>query len=106
MNIFMFKDLLESKLSGYEVFLVKATEYQNEKNKKRAKDKRWDERKIERTVNSMWNTVARNTFDKVRTFKKCPSVNCYKPIETWTAFMESEEVFDMLDTELSEIEFE
>lgn len=106
MNINLFKELLEKRLSSYESFLIQATDYQNEKNKARAKGKRWDERKIERAVNNMWTTVVRNIFDKVKTFEGCPSVNTYNPIDTWTIFMEEKEIFDMLDTELSDIEFD
>ena len=106
MNLNLFQELLEKKLSSYETFLIKATDYQNEKNKARAKAKRWDEKKIDRAVNNMWTTVVRNIFDKVKTFDGCPGVNTHNPIETWTRFMEEKEIFEMLDTELSDIEFE
>ncbi|HIY57280.1 MAG TPA: hypothetical protein H9829_03635 [Candidatus Tetragenococcus pullicola] len=106
MNLNLFKELLENKLSVYESFMMKATDYQMGKNKIRPPKKRWNERKIKRSVNAMWITVVENIFEKVKSLDGCPGTNEYTSENIWIEFMEKHEIFDQLEVELMDIEFE
>lgn len=98
-----FKTMLEKNLSAYETFVVRATEYQEMKNKNRQPAKRWDQQKIERAVNDMWLQTAHNIYDKVKSKapKKAVDIDA-----AWDEFMRDNEIYDSLEESMSEVEFE
>jgi hypothetical protein len=99
-----FKKYLEDNSRGYEVFVVKATDLQNEKNKKRTgKQKKWSETKIERRVSEMWKDVALNAYNSIRSEKGVPK---YNGDQIWIDFMNEVNFLEMFDDGMNELEFD
>lgn len=98
-----FQLLLEEKLSSYELFITKATEYQNEKNKNRPPKKRWDEAKVERAVEGMWKQLAENVYNKVKPDAPVYAANIE---EAWDKYMEEKEMYGSLNDTIDELEFD
>lgn len=98
-----FKRMLEEFPSIYDAFMLRATEHQNVKNDNR-KSKKWDERKIEKVVNNMWETFAQNVYCKVKESGAPSKAVDYKA--AWIKHMEEKEFFDTLSDSVSSMEFE
>ena len=81
-------------------FMKKALDYQNEKNQKRPSAKRWNETKVERATDKMFNTVLDNIFDKLKSAIKS-SDN-----KKWIMFIEENNVLEDLEDSMGEITFE
>lgn len=97
-----FKKYLEEHSSGYEIFLIKATNMQNEKNKKRTgKTKKWTDVKIQRQVEGMWRDVVLNAYNVIKAEKGVP---IYNGQEIWTEFMNQHNFIEMFDEGMNELE--
>ena len=79
-----FKEWLEKNTTGYETFIVKATNYQIEKNKNRPPKKRWDDKKIDKE-------------------KGVPLINGR---EIWLEFIEEQGLIEFFNDSMAELEFE
>lgn len=97
-----FKEWLETNSTGYEVFLIKATEYQNAKNKDRAPKKRWDNKKIDRVVNDMWKQVSINAFERIKLARKEANAG----MKTWEQFLNEIEFVETFNDGISEMTFD
>lgn len=94
-------EYLEQNLSNYTLFLSKALEYQQEKNKRRPSKKRWADEKMERAADNMWKDFASSVYEKVKTgYKSDTSVSSYP------AFIEKNEMLESLNDAIGELEFE
>lgn len=99
-----FKKYLEDNSRGYKIFIVKAINLQNEKNKKRTgKQKKWPEAKIERQVLEMWKQVVLNAYNSIRAEKGVPK---YNGEQIWIDFMNEVNFIEMFDDSMNELEFE
>lgn len=104
MNLVDFKKWLEENANGYQVFINKANDLQEERNKKRTgKTKKWNEAKIERVVNGMWSDVAQNAYNKIKAEKGIPT---YNGTQIWIDFIEEVNFIEMFDDSMNELEFE
>lgn len=104
MNFIDFKEWLENNTNGYGIFIRKANDLQEEKNKKRTgKNKKWNEARIEKEVKSMWTILAQNAYDKIRAEKGVPS---YNGKQIWIDFMNEINFIEMFDDSVSDMEFE
>lgn len=104
MNLVDFREWLEENTSGYQVFISKANELQEERNKKRTgKTKKWNEAKIARVVNSMWSDVVQNAYNKIKDAKGVPA---YNGRQVWMDFIEEVSFVEMFDDSMNELEFE
>lgn len=103
MTINEFLEFLENKLANYDLFIEKATEHQLEKNKKRTPKKRWDEKKVNRAVNTMWKSSMQVAYDKVKIEVGMPR---YDGFDKWIEFIEKKELLEAINDSISELEFE
>lgn len=104
MNFTDFKEWLENNTNGYSIFIRKANDLQLEKNKKRTgKNKKWNDTRIEKEVESMWTTLAQNAYDKIRAEKGIPH---YNGKQIWIDFMNEINFIEMFDDSVSDMEFE
>lgn len=104
MNYQEFKSWLEENSRGYEMFINKATDWQNEKNMKRTgKTKKWNEAKIARVVNGMWGDVVKNAYEKIKSEKGVAKYNGY---QIWLSFLDEIEFLENFDDGIAELEFE
>lgn len=98
-----FTEYMKDNLTGYQKFYEKALEFQNAKNQKRQKDKRWNEVKIERAVNDMWKKSMEVLYHKIK-----PEVRNNEKLfgkKAWFKYMDEKNIFEMLNESLSEVEF-
>lgn len=104
MNFTDFKEWLEENTSGYGIFMRKANDLQEEKNKKRTgKNKKWNEARIEKEVESMWSILVQNAHEKIKSEKGTPN---YNGKQIWIDFMNEINFIEMFDDSVSELEFE
>lgn len=97
-----FKEWLEKNTRGFEIFIIKATESREEKNKKRTgKTKKWTEKQIERQVESMWATVTKNAYEQIKSHKGVPKFNGY---QIWLDFLDEINFIEGFDESMAEIE--
>jgi len=101
-----FKDLLEKRLLGYEVFMQKAEEFQISKNKARSGKAKWNDKKVNKAINGMWEQAAQNIYQTVKRMDKAPNNRALDPYNDWLRFMEKENLFDTLSESLAEVEME
>ena len=102
MELKTFKQYLEENSRGYRIFTSKALDYQIAKNKTRTKNK-WNDAKIERTVQEMWKQVSENAYDKIKAQKGKAYLGSDK---IWIDYMNEIEFIDMFDESMAELEFE
>ena len=101
-----FKNLLEERLSGYEVFMQKAMDFQITKNKSRSGKTKWNDKKVNKAINGMWEQAAQNIYQTVKRMDKAPNSRALDPYNDWLRFMEKENLFDTLSESLAEVEME
>ena len=75
---------------------------QKAKNKKRQPAKRWNEAKIERTVNKFTDDFIGNVYDKIY---KGMKANRNTSSQEWIDFLETNEILDDLEESVSMIDF-
>ena len=97
-----FRAMLE-KTSGYETFMIKAQEYQEEKNMKRKKKERWNEGKVERATIAMWIQFVENLYETVSSNVECTPQN--RSLK-WQQFLAKHQIVDNFSESVSEIVFE
>lgn len=85
------------------IFMGKATDYLNGKNKKRLAAKRWNEARIQRQAEKMYDQVIESLYNKLHTQVKA---NRFTPAETWIKFINENDVLDGLEESMIELEFE
>ena len=86
-----------------DLFLEKATEYQNEKNNGRSGKAKWPEAKVARAVEDMYNQLLTNTYEKIKMVKPVAKYNGY---QIWVEFLEQSEFFELFSDSIAEMEFE
>lgn len=97
-----FKTLLE-KSNGYENFMIKAQEFQEDKNKKRKKKERWNEGKVERATNAMWQQFVESMYETLSSNIECTPQN--KALK-WQQFIVKHQVVENFNESVAELEFE
>lgn len=85
------------------IFKDKVRTDQKVKNKKRQPAKRWNEAKIERTVDKITDEFINNVYDKLA---KGVKVNRHTTKQQWSTFIEEHEVLDELEESVIMISFE
>ena len=101
-----FKQLLEERLAGYEFFMQKAEEFQVGKNKIRSGKAKWNEKKVNKAIEGMWDQATQNIYQTVKSMDKAPNSRALDPYNDWIRFMEKENLFDMLSESLADVEME
>lgn len=103
MNYLTFKEHMNSKLYSLDSFYEKVTEFQLEKNKGRAKKARWNEAKVQRSIDTMYEDLFKNIYQQV---KIQIEQNGKKTEIQWIEYLEKNEVYENLDQSIYEIEIE
>ena len=85
------------------IFKNKVRADQKLKNKKRQPAKRWNESKIERTVDKITDEFINNVYDKLA---KGVKVNRHTTKQQWITFIEEHEVLDELEESVIMISLE
>jgi len=85
------------------IFKGKATDYLVSKNKRRQPAKRWNETRIERQTDKMYDEVIDNAYSKLHGAIKDVR---YADKSKWVSFINKNEVLDGLEESMSELEFE
>lgn len=84
------------------IFMSKAVDYLNGKNKKRQPAKKWNDARIQRQTEKMYSQVVEDLYNKLHTQVKA---NRFTPAETWIKFINENDVLDGLEESMVELEF-
>ena len=90
---------LEENFDGYKIFMQKAIDFQQEKNKNRPAKKRWDQAKVEKASYEMWKQGMQTLYNNLKTQIK--SAISYK----WTEYIVQHEVLENLQDTISDLNF-
>lgn len=101
MNIVQLQKFISDNSQVEVIFMQKAFEYLNSKNKKRQPAKRWNEEQITRQAEKMYAQVVEDLYNKLHTQVKA---NRFTPAEKWIQFINQNEVLDGLEESMIELE--
>lgn len=93
-------EYLDSNSDVKSKFMEKALDYQNEKNHNRQMAKRWNETKVERAADKMYDQVLTSIYDKLKANIKSSDD------KKWIMVIEENNVLEDLEDSMSEITFE
>ena len=96
-------EYIDSNSTAIAIFKDKVRTEQEAKNKKRQPAKRWNEAKIERTVDKFTDDFISNVYDKLY---KGMKANRNTSNQKWIAFIETNEILDDLEESVSMMEIE
>lgn len=94
-----FLEYLENNLDGYELFLLKAFDFQTEKNGRRPSKKRWDDEKLRRAALDMWKQSMQPLYDNLR--REVNSNN----VEDWISYIKNNNIFETVNDGIRELSF-
>lgn len=95
-------EYIDTNSTAITIFKDKVRADQEAKNKKRQPAKRWNEAKIERTVNKFTDDFIGNVYDKIY---KGMKANRNTSSQEWIDFLETNEILDDLEESVSMIDF-
>lgn len=95
-------EYINTNSTAITIFKDKVRADQKAKNKKRQPAKRWNEAKIERTVNKFTDDFVGNVYDKIY---KGMKANRNTSRQKWIDFLETNEILDDLEESVSMIDF-
>ena len=95
-------EYIDTNSTAITIFKDKVRADQKAKNKKRQPAKRWNEAKIERTVNKFTDDFIGNVYDKIY---KGMKANRNTSSQEWIEFIETNEILDDLEESVSMIDF-
>lgn len=95
-------EYIDTNSTAITIFKDKVRANQEAKNKKRQPAKRWNEAKIERTVNKFTDDFIGNVYDKIY---KGMKANRNTSSQEWIDFLETNEILDDLEESVSMIDF-
>ncbi|PWT56675.1 hypothetical protein DKZ29_10940 [Limosilactobacillus reuteri] len=94
-------EYIDNSSTAITIFKDKVRAEQEAKNKKRQPAKRWNEAKIERTVNKFTDDFIGNVYDKIY---KGMKANRNTSNQEWIDFLETNEILDDLEESVSMME--
>lgn len=94
-------EYIDNNSTTITIFKDKVRAEQEAKNKKRQPAKRWNEAKIERTVDKYTDDFIGNVYDKLY---KGVKANRNTPRDKWIEFIETNEILDSLEESVSMME--
>lgn len=94
---------LEKNLSNYDLFIIKAEEYQEGKNKKRPPAKRWNEKKLNKAIVGMWKQSMEVGYNNIKS--QIGKIQ-FDPYDRWVDFMNKNDILESINDSISELEFE
>ncbi|WP_369901392.1 hypothetical protein [Lactiplantibacillus plantarum] len=102
MNEEQLQEYIANNSQVQNIFMNKAVDYLNGKNKKRQPAKKWNEARIQRQAEKMYAQVIEDLYNKLHRQVKA---NRFTPAETWIKFINENEVLDGLEESMIELEF-
>lgn len=107
MNFSEFKNYIEQNCRAQDIFISKATLFQQTQNAKRSPKQRWSNAKIANEVDKMWISVVKNMHENIKSSGKIKKHYDHNvEIESWISFINEEELLDSFVDSIDEIEFE
>lgn len=103
MLYYEFKEWLEENSSGTQLFAEKALDYQLEKNRKRTGKNKWNDAKVQRAADGMYNQAITGAYDQIKAQKGVPKINGR---QIWIDFMQKINFVEIFNEGVSEVEFE
>ena len=94
-------EYIDTNSTAITIFKDKVRTEQEAKNKKRQPAKRWNEAKIERTVDKFTDDFISNVYDKLY---KGVKADRNTPRNKWIEFIETNEILDSLEESVSMME--
>ena len=94
-------EYIDNNSTAITIFKDKVRAEQEAKNKKRQPAKRWNDAKIERTVDKFTDDFISNVYDKLYKWVKA---NRNTPRNKWIEFIETNEILDSLEESVSMME--
>lgn len=94
-------EYIDNNSTAITIFKDKVRKEQEAKNKKRQPAKRWNDAKIERTVDKFTDDFIGNVYDKIY---KGMKANRNTPSQEWINFLETNEILDDLEESVSMME--
>ena len=98
-----FIEFMDNNLVSKKTFYQKAKEDQLARNARRAPAKRWNETRLDRTVDGLWVEMMKNIYDKFKSAIKSKSSD---PYQAWVDYIEKNETLESLDEMMVDLEFE
>lgn len=94
-----FLDYLEKNLSGYEIFMLKAMQFQHAKNAKRSPKSRWTDKKMEKATNEMWKKAMESLYNNLKR-----EIKSEFPTE-WITYIQTHEILESVNESINELDF-
>lgn len=94
-----FLEYLENNLEGYHTFIVKAMQYQQDKNMSRPKKNRWTDDKMKKATYDMWKASMENLYNNLKQEIKSNISSA------WVAFIKEHELFETINESINELDF-
>ena len=95
-----FLQYLEDNLDGYEIFMRKATEYQEGKNQKRPAKKRWSDERVKAAAYDAWKKSMENLYNTLKHEIKSDSGFA------WTEYITNHSILEDVNEGISEFVFD
>lgn len=94
-----FLSYLQTNLTGYQVFMLKAMQFQHAKNAKRPPKSRWTDKKIEKATNEMWKKAMESLYNNLKR-----EIKSELPAE-WFAYIQAHEILESVNESINELDF-
>ena len=111
MNFDEFKSYVEKNSRADDIFLSKATDYLDAENERRKKQNRWEQSKIDKEVEKMWESTLKNSYasvvEGIKGEKNKPLFYSHdEEIDYWISFLNENEFLENFTDGISDTEFD
>lgn len=96
-----FETYLNEHCSALTKFQERALDYQANKNQNRARSARWNDAKVQRAADAMYDTFLTGIYTKLRS-----AIEDKYDRQAWLDYIEKYELLEQLEESVLEIEFE
>lgn len=105
MNLKEFTEYVQKNCRAQEIFLIKSYTYLKVKNDKRQAAAKWNDSRLEKESENMWQIAVQNLYNTIATnIKQYDMVAA--PYNKWAGFMAEFEVLDGFTDGIGDMEFE
>lgn len=94
-----FLSYLQTNLTGYQVFMLKAMQFQRAKNAKRQAKVRWEDKKMEKAADEMWQKAMEALYNNLKREIKSEFPS------SWISYIEKHEILELVNDSISELDF-
>ena len=106
-----FKTYVEKNSRAEDVFFTKATDFLEAENAKRTKQNRWEQSKIDKETEKMWESTLKNSYAAVVTGIKSEKDKPHfyshdEEVDYWVSFLNNHEFLEGFVDGISDTEFD